>query len=146
MSKLLYKSFLGKIYDDKILLKKQKLAIVNIKDFDLHYYVDKKKNLLFFTVSVIGILLNFFFVKTKISYTVFFFSFFSLFFLSMFYKEKKYYIKIILFDGEEIYIKLKNIKEKDESKVFINKFWRYYKSNNLDKKLTNEFIKDELFA
>jgi len=106
MSKLLYKNNVGKLYDDKVVVLKEKFQIKSIKDIDLIYFQDTRLNIIFFTIGVSGLFVSIFLFKLKIL-NIFFVVFFLFFlFLSIIFKGRSYYLKIMLDESEKI-IKVK---------------------------------------
>ena len=125
-SRLLFNNGIGKLYDDKIIVKKNKLRIESIEKFDLFFYLDKRLNILFFVIGILGIITTVLVPQLKYlnSYPIGLFFLFIL--MSMVFKQKKYYLKIITVD-KEITIKIKK-REKEFAKQLMKEYWSYSKN------------------
>lgn len=128
MTKLLFKNTIGKIYDDKIVVVKNKFSFDRIQEFDLFFYYDKRINIIFFSIGVLGSFMTVFFIKIKILLFFLLFFFAILFFMSMFYKRKQYFFKIVC-DDNEIRIKIK-MSDKEFAKKLIKEFWLIKKNGH----------------
>ena len=89
MSRLLFNNCIGKLYDDEIIVKKNKFRIESIEKFDLFFYLDKQLNILFFITGMIGVIIPTLVLKLKNinSYLTGIFYLFIL--MSMVYKQRK---------------------------------------------------------
>ena len=124
MSKLLFNGSVGKLYDDKLVIKKNKIAIESIQRVDLLFFIDKRMNIVFFTIGSLGIIGSSFLLNVLLVTLFFFLFFFFWILLSMMYKEKRYYFRIINTNSDEIIIKIRK-KEKDAAKQLLKQYMNY---------------------